>query len=216
MNDNRLEKKFVYNQGDESFKSFILNGAFKETFSQRVVNSIYFDSPVFHDVWDNINGFGNRKKIRIRWYNEIKKSEVFLEEKKKIDSVTLKTVKSLGIFKDYKELNKFINNENFYEKNFLSKSKVNIKRTVFIQYSRNYFELVNKKLRLTVDKNLKIFNFYPSNYINLDKTILELKYKVSQSSYVNNFIYENKLNNRNQKFSKYVNSFIELNDSGFI
>ena len=83
MSDNRLEKKFVYNQGDESFKSFILNGAFKETFSQRVVNSIYFDSPVFHDVWDNINGFGNRKKIRIRWYNEIKKSEVFLEEKKK-------------------------------------------------------------------------------------------------------------------------------------
>ena len=128
----------------------------------------------------------------------------------------MKTVKSLGIFKDYKELNKFINNENLYKKNFLSKSKLNIKKTVFIQYSRNYFELVNKKLRLTVDKNLKIFNVYPLNYINLDKTILELKYKVSQSSYVNNFIYENKLNNRNQKFSKYVNSFIELNDSGFI
>ena len=74
----------------------------------------------------------------------------------------------------------------------------------------------NQKLRLTIDKNLKIFNNYPTKYINLDKTILELKYKVTESQYVNDFIYNNKLDNRNRKFSKYVNSFIELNDSGFI
>jgi SPX domain protein involved in polyphosphate accumulation len=84
MSEDRLEKKFVYNQGDESFQSFIINGMFKETFSPRVVNSIYFDTTVYHDVWDNINGFGNRKKIRIRWYNKINNSNVFIEEKKKL------------------------------------------------------------------------------------------------------------------------------------
>ena len=83
MNENRLEKKFVYNIGDESFKIFIINGMFKEIFSPRVVNSIYFDTPVYHDVWDNINGFGNRKKIRIRWYDNLDNSSVFIEEKKK-------------------------------------------------------------------------------------------------------------------------------------
>tara|TARA_B110000971_G_scaffold103696_1_gene106656 strand:+ start:4489 stop:5139 length:651 start_codon:yes stop_codon:yes gene_type:complete len=216
MNENRLEKKFVYNQGDESFKSFIISGMFKETFSPRVVNSIYFDTPVYHDVWDNINGFANRKKIRIRWYDKINKSNVFLEEKKKINAVTQKTVKNLGVFKNYSELNSFINNEEFIKQNFILKKKLNIKKTIFIQYMRNYFELPNQKLRVTIDKNLKIINTYPTNFINLDKTILELKYGVNYSSYVDNFIYENKLNNRNQKFSKYVNSFLELNESAFI
>lgn len=84
MNVNRIEKKFIYNEGDESFKLFIINGMFKETFKSRKVNSIYFDTSVFTDVWDNINGFSNRKKIRIRWYDKINQSEVFIEEKKKL------------------------------------------------------------------------------------------------------------------------------------
>lgn len=216
VNENRIEKKFVYNQGDESFRQFLINGMFFEAFEPRVVNSIYFDTTAFHDVWDNINGFGNRKKIRIRWYGLINKSNIFIEEKKKINSVTQKTVKNLGFFNNYTELSNFINDEKFLKQEFILKNKLNVKRTVFVQYLRNYYELPNQKLRLTIDKNLKIFNNYPNKYINLDKTILELKYKVTESQYVNDFIYNNKLDNRNRKFSKYVNSFIELNDSGFI
>jgi len=216
VNENRIEKKFVYNQGDESFRQFLINGMFFEAFEPRLVNSIYFDTTAFHDVWDNINGFGNRKKIRIRWYGLINKSNIFIEEKKKINSVTQKTVKNLGFFNNYTELSHFINDEKFLKQEFILKNKLNVKRTVFVQYLRNYYELPNQKLRLTIDKNLKIFNNYPTKYINLDKTILELKYKVTESQYVNDFIYNNKLDNRNRKFSKYVNSFIELNDSGFI
>ena len=50
MNVNRIEKKFIYNEGDESFKLFIINGMFKETFKSRKVNSIYFDTSVFTAV----------------------------------------------------------------------------------------------------------------------------------------------------------------------
>ncbi|MDA9203150.1 VTC domain-containing protein [Candidatus Pelagibacter ubique] len=215
-NENRLEKKFIYNQGDVSFRQFLINGMFIEKYEPRLVNSIYFDTPVFHDVWDNINGFGNRKKIRIRWYDQINKSNVFIEEKKKINSVTQKTVKDLGIFRDYTELCRFIDNEKFLTQEFILKKKLNINRTISIQYLRNYYELPNQKLRLTIDSNLKVFNNYPIKYINLDKTILELKYKVSNAQFVNEFICNNKLDNRNRKFSKYVNSFIELNDSAII
>ena len=63
--ESRLEKKFVYRNGDDSFKFFLISGMFKEQYSQRTVNSIYFDTDIYQDVWDNINGFGNRKKIRI-------------------------------------------------------------------------------------------------------------------------------------------------------
>lgn len=74
----------------------------------------------------------------------------------------------------------------------------------------------NKKLRLTIDRNLKIFYNYPTNFIDLNKIIIELKYNTNQAAYVNNFIFKNNLDNRNQKFSKYVNSFTELNTSGLI
>ena len=62
--------------------------------------------------------------------------------------------------------------------------KINLKKILFIQYQRNYFELPNKKLRITIDTNLKIFQDYPLRYINIDKTIVELKYKVENSTYV--------------------------------
>ena len=214
--ERRLEKKFVYRNGDDSFKFFLISGMFKEEYPQRVVNSIYFDTDIYQDVWDNINGFGNRKKIRLRWYDNLNNSEVFIEEKKKINFVTQKKVEKIGVFKDFDNLASYIKSKNFESTNFILNKKINLKKTLFIQYRRNYYELPNKKLRLTVDNNLNIFQKYPTQYLQLDKTIVELKYDIRNSSFVNSFIKNNNLDNRNQKFSKYVNSFIELNDNAII
>ena len=216
MNNQRLEKKFVYANGDESFKLFLISGMFKEVYPKRVVNSIYFDTDIYQDVWDNINGFGNRKKIRIRWYGDLKNSDVFIEEKKKINFITQKKVDKIGTFKDFNDLKKFINRNDFEKLDIVSNKKINLKKTLFIQYHRNYYELPNKELRVTVDNNLVIFNKYPSQSIKLDKTIVELKYDIKNSTFVNSFIKNNNLNNRNQKFSKYVNSFIEMNENAII
>jgi len=216
MIEKRLEKKFVYNEGDFSFKYFIIESMLRKTFLSRKVNTIYFDTQSHKDIWDNINGFGNRKKLRIRWYNEIDNSDVFFEEKKKVNFVTFKDVKKIGKFKDYSELIKFLKSEKFFNSHFINKNKSNLVKTIFIQYQRNYFELPNKKLRLTMDENLKIFNNYPNRYLNSSDTIIELKYKLHDSKFVNNFINFHRLNNRNKKYSKYVNSFISFNNSGLI
>ena len=216
MTTQRLEKKFVYENGDETYKFFIISGMFRKTFQKRIVNSIYFDTDIYQDVWDNINGFGNRKKIRIRWYNNLNNSKVFLEVKKKIGFVTQKKVEELGKFKNLDELDFFIKEEKYIKTNLLLSKKINLKKTLLIQYQRNYYELPDNKLRVTVDNNLKIYQNFSSNFINLDKTIIELKYDVKHSSFVNNFIKTHYLSNRNQKFSKYVNSFIEINENGYI
>ena len=76
--------------------------------------------------------------------------------------------------------------------------------------------MYNKKLRVTVDKKLKIFKKFPNKFIENDKLIIELKYSVKNSSYVNNFVKNNFLDNRNQKYSKYVNSFIDMNENALI
>lgn len=209
----RLEKKFVYINGEQSFKFFLISGMFKGTYPKRLVNSIYLDTDIYRDVWDNINGFGNRKKLRLRWYDNLKNSKVFIEEKKKINFVTQKRVEEIGIFQNYNSLIDFMNTKNFEKLNFILEKKVNLNRTVFIQYERSYYELLNKKLRVTVDNNLTIFKKFPTQYIKLDKIIVELKYDVKDANFVNYFIKENLLSNRNQKFSKYVNSFVELNDN---
>ena len=122
----------------------------------------------------------------------------------------------LGNFFDYEELKTYLQKDLLNKINISLNKKINLKSTLFVQYKRNYFELYNKKLRVTLDQNLKIFLQYPNKFIDLDKTILELKYKKKDAEFVRKFVKETKLNNRNQKFSKYVNSFIELNNNGYI
>jgi len=216
MTTQRLEKKFVYENGDDSYKFFLISGMFKKTFPQRIVNSIYFDNDIYQDVWDNINGFGNRKKIRLRWYDDIKNSKVFIEEKKKINFVTKKNVQKIGVFKNFENLMSFVDSYEFKKIDAMLNKKINLKKTLLIRYQRNYYELPNKKLRVTIDKDLTIFKKYPSQFIKIDKNIVELKYDVKNSNYVNLFIKNNFLNNRNQKFSKYVNSFLELNSNAIL
>ena len=122
----------------------------------------------------------------------------------------------MGNFFDYEELKTYLQKDLLNKINISLNKKINLKSTLFVQYKRNYFELYNKKLRVTLDQNLKIFLQYPNKFIDLDKTILELKYKKKDAEFVRKFVKETKLNNRNQKFSKYVNSFIELNNNGYI
>ena len=216
MSIQRLEKKFVYNEGETKHQFFLISGMFKKIFPKRVVNSVYFDTEKYKDVWDNINGFGNRRKLRLRWYNELNNTQVNIEEKKKIGFVTKKYVESIGTYKDFKQLNNFIKSKDFFNNKFLLEKKLNLKKILFIQYHRSYFQLPNDKLRVTVDEKLRIFYKYPDKFIDLDRIIVELKYDTKDSSFVNSFIKLNNLNARNQKFSKYVNSFIEMNECALI
>ena len=111
MRELRLEKKFVYNEGDNSYNFFIINSMLKQTYPKRKVNSIYFDTYNHRDVWENINGFGERKKIRVRWYDELNNSKVFIEIKKKINFVTQKEVEEINTFKNYNSLISFLDSE---------------------------------------------------------------------------------------------------------
>lgn len=110
----------------------------------------------------------------------------------------------------------FVDSYEFKKIDAMLNKKINLKKTLLIRYQRNYYELPNKKLRVTIDKDLTIFKKYPSQFIKIDKNIVELKYDVKNSNYVNSFIKNNFLNNRNQKFSKYVNSFLELNSNAIL
>jgi len=215
MQVERIEKKFIYNEDDEYFNFFLMNALFKKMYNTRIVNSIYFDTFSHKNVWDNINGFSNRKKIRVRWYNKIKNSDVFIEIKEKKNFVTKKKVKKLGKFSTLDELNLYFKSDVFLNHEYFDLHKENLNQTIQIQYEREYYISTNNKLRITIDRKIKISKDQKT-MLQLDDVILEIKYNISDSDYVNQLILNYKLNNRNRKYSKYVNSFLILNESGLL
>ena len=216
--EQRIEKKFVFLPGDKKkIDLLIIEGFFKKLYKNRRVNSIYYDTNDLDCLWDNINGFSNRDKYRVRWYNEINNSEVFFEKKKKINQITQKTKINLGKFKNQDHLNKFLESKDFENKIFKI-TTLNLKKTLNVSYNRDYYIDNKKKLRITLDKKIithknfdKKFN---GNFVGLDHNILEFKYQNKDSRYIRNKINNLKFNFRNQKFSKYVQSFLLLGEIG--
>jgi len=150
-------------------------------------------------------------------YDEINNSEVFFEKKRKINQTTQKSKISLGIFKNQVHLNKFLDSENFINKVF-SVTTLNLKKTLNVSYNRDYYIDNKNKLRITLDKKILTHkNFdkkFNSNFITVDHNILEFKYLNEDSGYIRETIDSLKFNLRNQKFSKYVHSFLLLEEIG--
>ena len=216
--EQRIEKKFVFLPGDKKkIDLLIIEGFFKKLYKNRRVNSIYYDTNDLDCLWDNINGFSNRDKYRVRWYNEINNSEVFFEKKKKINQITQKTKINLGKFKNQDHLNKFLESKDFVNEIFKI-TTLNLNKTLNVSYNRDYYIDNKKKLRITLDKKIITHkNFdrkFNSNFASIDHNILEFKYLNKDSRYIREKINNLKFNFRNQKFSKYVQSFLLLGEIG--
>ena len=215
MNENRIEKKFVLGKYKEDYlkKILIING-FTKSFSPRYVSSIYLDTLNFDFAKDNINGVSKRKKIRFRWYND-DYSKIYLEEKNKQNFLIKKIVNKLTNFESNEKL---VQNLKIY---FSSLNKIynnfNYRFVLKTNYFRSYWISDDKKIRATIDTNLKVS---PINDLNrkleLNDTILEFKFSPSNEKYFRNLFFQNSFNLRSKKYSKYLQSFYILEDSGLI
>ena len=216
--EQRLEKKFVFLPGDNrKIEILKIEGFFKKIYYKRRVNSIYYDTIDLNCLWDNINGFSNRDKYRVRWYDDINNSEVFFEKKKKINQAKQKNKISLGKFKNQEDLNIFLKSKEF-DNSLFKITTLNLVQVLTVSYSRDYYIDNKKKLRITFDENIKTHQNFEGNFFknlaNIDNNILEFKYLLEDSDYVRQKMYNLNFNLRNQKFSKYVQSFMILNEMG--
>jgi len=216
--EQRIEKKFVFLPGDKRKIDLLkIEGFFKKIYFNRRVNSIYYDTIDLNCLWDNINGYSNRNKYRVRWYDKIQNSEVFFEKKTKINQTTQKIRVSLGKFKDKESLNNFLKTNEFINKIF-DITTLNLVRVLNVSYDRDYYICTENKLRITFDQKITTHQnsdgkFF-KNFVDLNNNILEFKYLNENSEYVRNKMYNLNFNVRNQKFSKYVQSFMVLNEMG--
>ena len=215
MNNTRIEKKFVLGKSNEDYlETILLRSGFNRIFKPRNINSIYLDTVNYDFAKDNINGVSQRKKIRFRWYdNDLK--NIFLEEKNKNNfsvnkiiqkvDVSSNSVKLISNLKDY-----------FYDlkKDYLNKNYLFVLKT---NYLRSYWLSLDKKIRATIDINLNaspINNL--SSKINLNDTILEFKFLSDEEENFRNLFHVKNINLRSKKYSKYLQSFHLLEESGLI
>ena len=222
--DFRYERKFITSQLEPcKIKHLIKHhpAMFSEAFYERQVNNIYFDSVDSKNYHDNLSGNAKRIKVRIRWYGkmfgllknpvlEFKMKNGFLGKKKSFN------------------LKPFIFDKNFcfkfLQKEILEKSNLplnilemfKLSRPVLVNsYKRKYFVSANKKIRITLDRDLEFFKIKERNNMFAEKTldknlqILELKYPEN---------YEDKISDITQHFpfrvvaiSKYIHgvTFLE-------
>ena len=141
----------------------------------------------------------------------------FLKKKKKINQATQKTKISLGKFKNHKDLNIFLKSKDFVNSIFKI-TALNLVQILTVSYNRDYYIDNKNKLRITFDENIKTHQSFEGNFFknlaNIDNNILEFKYLLEDSDYVRQKMYNLNFNLRNQKFSKYVQSFMILNEMG--
>jgi SPX domain protein involved in polyphosphate accumulation len=213
MSEYRYELKFVLSEIEyNEVKLFLIRHRFQNSYPNRLINSLYFDSIELDSVGENLSGISNRKKIRLRWYGdsganpelEIKKrnGRVGNKTKFKIDSLSSKDLHFLSPKEIQHKTFTFIkeNNNNFVLDKYYSP-------IIHIDYKRDYYESFNK-VRLTIDKeiNFKPISLYKSisntKKISHNKIVMELKFNPKMTDYVSNLI--RKLNLIPQRHSKYL------------
>ena len=215
MNNSRIEKKFILGKYEEDFvQKTLLRSGFKKLFAPRKVSSIYLDTINYNFVKDNINGVSQRKKIRFRWYND-DYTNIYLEEKNKRNFLVKK--KFHKVLKLDKNLT-FIENLRSY---FLSLKKFNknynFKFILKTSYLRTYWISNDRKIRATIDSNIIASPINDLNRnLNLNETILEFKFSPISEKNFRNLFHNYNLNLRSKKYSKYLQSFLLLDDAGLI
>jgi len=206
----RYEVKFVLNELEFLEASYFLKSINSfNSYPNRNVNSLYFDTYNYSSIRDNISGISNRKKLRLRWYDDFlnpsleiknKFSRVGNKKSYKVDFLEKQIFKKSNI----NELSELIFKNSKIKESFLENSFV---PTLKVSYIREYYETKNG-LRITLDKEIKFSQVLPNRPINFFKEIntesrvMELKFPAELKPHVVNLI--RNLNLTPKRNSKYL------------
>lgn len=225
----------------ESIRKEISNFTIPDTFvlkemnNEYVVRSIYFDTPHLSAYFEKIEGVRNRRKLRIRSYNNQEETNnVFLEIKSKIDQRGTKH-RAVFNFRDLpelfktKEIEKYILSSSDKEiaiataQRFLfNLIRSSMKPVVLVTYNREAFQgRFDNSLRITFDKKMRYLPFPYLKQLYEEETlrdvfskyfIIEIKFNDGYAQWLQSII--NKYNLTRQSISKYglcIESSKEIN-----
>ncbi len=216
--DARYERKFgLDNLSAFGAEQIILNhqACFKEIYRERYINNIYFDTQNLTFYYDNISGKSQRKKYRIRWYNDLLGNIENPVLEIKIKSGLLGTKKSYPLSSFCLEAG--ISTEDVVKRSLLNSQLPDIVKqetavlfpVLINRYKRKYFSDFTKRFRITIDSGLEYFNISGKSlsllhcFKDFNNTVIELKYQKDYNDFAANI--SEQFPFRMTKNSKYVN-----------
>jgi len=212
----RYEKKYICSNLLTSQARLIIKSLpsqFIQSFSPRFVNNIYFDSLDKDYYQNNIDGIGDRHKVRIRWYNNLfgNIKEPKLEIKSKKNHQNYKNTFAIDSFYFEKNLQDKRNLKNWINKADIPDNILKLLYSLHISsmnsYYREYFISTDSKIRITLDSEMTFYDVGTESIIKIntvdnDYPLIELKYDSKLSSEGNNIA--NEIPFRINKHSKYI------------
>src|SRR3989338_4292406 len=190
------------------------------------VNSLYFDNQTFGCYWDKESGLSDRKKLRLRYYNQLSNlnSPVFLEIKRKKDALVIKDRIYLqaanclchNLDESLFKLHRAQPDNDFLKEIIWFKKKNLLKPKLFISYKRKAFVgKLDKGFRVTFDYDIKTQSQddFASKQNNLKEiypegVVLELKYNNVLPFWFQEIIQKYQL--QRLAYSKYCNSLRQV------
>ena len=150
-------------------------------YKDRLINSIYYDDENFTTAQNNLSGISNRRKYRIRWY-ENKFKDFFYEIKIKKNNLGKKI--SLKVNQSETNLDNLYSFNNYFlnqkeNKFFLEHlDSFDLKPQLKVSYLRSYF-LYEGKVRITFDQDINYSlpnGFSKFNNIKDLMSVIEIKF----------------------------------------
>jgi len=220
--ENRIELKAVLRSTDINILEgwIIRQTSLRKLFDSRNISNLYFDTPEYISVSDNIDGISKRTKIRYRWYGDGGLGCVSsgnLEFKRKHNNEGWKEQFGVELtgesVKTYREILAFIQKNIPLDKQ-IEFSKYNLP-TVLNNYNRKYYITMDSKIRVTVDTSITAYDQRWSDKVSAarriimpDVVIVEFKFSPGDKNLlvelINNFPF------RVSKNSKYISSMLHL------
>jgi len=215
--DARQEIKFVTNHFnyDRVIQWIKFNEyGFFQSYPDRLINNIYFDTYDYDLYAANISGQSERIKIRFRWYGENQyPSSGCLEIKNRRNFFGWKNIYpvSNGAFNfddNWRTIIKKICNQVPRE---ASELLLSCQPVIINRYKRSYFVSIDNKVRITVDQNQKVFDqrykCFPDlglRPVSQDSIVIEAKFNRNDKNIAGNVLQDFPV--RVSRNSKFMNS----------
>ena len=185
----RKEIKFRLSYSDMAqMQNQLIVLGMKELHPCRVINSCYFDNDNLTLFHESEEGVLPRKKIRIRWYDNVLK----FKKEIKISSIE-------GRFKSVEKEPKLQHLDDLLNARYFDNSYGILKPSLIVSYERHYFNL--KSLRITFDRNIsyRSLKYNAESFAIDNEAVMEVKTPINLSDdYIKNIVSQ-----PTARFSKY-------------
>lgn len=173
----RKEKKFRLSKYDfDSLKNKLSLKDMQPLYPSRIINSLYYDTHSLRMFHDSEEGLLPRKKVRIRWYDDIKQAK----KEEKITSFE-------GRFKKMSHTN--ISSKLSLPTSLYDKSYGVLHPSLLVSYQRQYFSL--KSMRITFDCHIQYKDYRRSHITAYEdgERVMEVKVDLNvPDDYIESFI----------------------------